>query len=122
MPIPPGSVAMGKGEAAFCLSDAQMPDMGNLLTALWGGGAVDGDGLQLLPVFASTVSLDARWFDPGPKERLRDAVNQFDYHHRKTDAHIKWKAIRRGTMFETDDGPQEVRFAAVGKEKNGDFF
>ena len=124
MPILSDSVALnfGKGEAAFCLSDAQMPDMHDLLTALWGGGDVDGQGMPLSPVFPSTVSLDARWFDAGPKERLRDPVNQFEYHHRKTDAHIKWRAIRRGAMFETDDGPQEVLFAALGKERNGIFF
>jgi hypothetical protein len=44
MPIPPDSVALHSrtGEAAFCLSDAQMPDMHDLLTALWGGGATNG--------------------------------------------------------------------------------
>lgn len=77
MPIPSDSVGLDldKGEAFFCLSAAQMPDMGNLLTALWGGGALDGEGLPLLPVFPSTVSLEARWFDAGSVEELRDEVN-----------------------------------------------
>jgi hypothetical protein len=124
MPIPKNSVGMhfGKGEAAFCLSDAQMPNMHDLLTALWGGGEEDGEGNPLSPVFPSTVSMDARWFDAGPKEQLRDPANQFDYRHMKTDAHINWRSIQRGVMFESDDSPQDVLFAAVGKEKNGDFF
>ena len=124
MPVPPDSAAMnlGKGEAAFCLSDAQMPDMGDLLTATWGGGAVDGLGMPLSPVFASTVSVEARWFDGGSKETLEDEVNQFRYVHRVTDARIKWRSIRRGAMFESDEGPQVVDYAAIGKERNGVFF
>jgi len=124
MPIPESSVGMdfGRGKADFCLSDAQMPDMHDLLTALWGGGEEDGENNPLSPVFPSTVSIDARWFDPGPKERLRDSENKFDYHHMKTTAHINWRSIQRTAMFESDDGPQEVLFAALGKERNGVFF
>lgn len=124
MPIPADSVDMslGKGEAAFCLSDAQMPDMGNLLTALWGGGESDGLGMPLLPVFSSTVSMDARWFDAGRTERLRDTAEQFVFDHKTTDASVQWRAIRRGAMFESDDGPQTVLFSAIGKERNGVFF
>lgn len=123
MSIPSDSVGLDldKGEAFFCLSDAQMPDMGNLLTALWGGGALDGEGLPLLPVFPSTVSLEARWFDAGPIEELRDEVNQFSYLHRKTSASIQWRSIRRGARYETDDGSQTVNFAAIGQETKGDF-
>src|SRR5262245_45930939 len=74
MPIPPASVSMdfASGEAVFSLSDAQMPDFGNLLTALWGGGEVDAAGMRLRPVFSSSVSLQARWFGAGAQEQARD--------------------------------------------------
>ena len=124
MPIPPASVAMDfpSGEAIFHLSDALMPDFGNLLTAMWGGGSLDGSGMPLRPLFSSTVSLEARWFGGGAQQQLRDFANRFAYLHKESSASIKWKAVRRGAMFETDDGPQNVTFAALGQERNGAFF
>lgn len=124
MSIPHDSVTanLEDGEAAFCLSDAQMPDQGNLLTSLWGGGLVDGEDLPLLPVFPSTVALDAHWFSPGKQQRSSDVVNRFVYDYVSTKASIKWKSFRRGAMFESDAGSQQVLFAAIGVEKNGEFF
>jgi hypothetical protein len=124
MPIPSASVSMdlASGEAIFSLSDALMPDFGNLLTALWGGGEVDAAGMRLRPVFSSSVSLEASWFGAGALEQLRDFTNRFTYLNKKCSASIKWKAVRRGAMFETDDGPQNVSFAALGQEANGAFF
>jgi len=121
-PVPPDSVGMSDGgEAVFSLSDRQMPDTHDLLTALWGGGEKDGLGMPLSPVFPSSVSVEARWFNPGRTERLRDAANRFEFVHRKTDAHIKWKSTRRGAKFESDNSSQRVFFAALGWERNGDF-
>jgi hypothetical protein len=124
MPIPKDSVGMniGGGEAFFCLSDAQMPDFGNLLNAFWGGGASDAEGLPLPPVFSSTITLDARWFNAGAKQRVRDPVNRFIYDNAQTSASIKWTSLRRGAKFESDDAGQEVQFAAIGIERNGTFF
>jgi hypothetical protein len=124
MPIPKDSVSanLTEGEAAFCLSDAQMPDLHDLLTGLWGGGEFDGEGKPLAPVFSSTVSLDARWFDAGPMVQTRDPVNRFVYQNAQTMASIKWRSVRRGVKFESDDGPQEVLFSAIGTERNGIFF
>ena len=124
MPIPRDSVALKleEGRAAFCLSDALMPDLHDLLTALWGGGAFDGQGKPLHPVFSSTVSLHAEWFDAGPVVQTRDAVNRFVYTNAQTNARIRWKAVRRGVTFENDGGPQQVLFAAIGTERNGSFF
>jgi len=66
VPIPQDTVSLALGHgAAFSLSDILMPDLHDLLTALWGGGAFDGEGMPLHPVFSSTVSLQARWFNPG---------------------------------------------------------
>jgi hypothetical protein len=126
MPIPrasiPGSEDSQVSEASFCLTDAQMPDFGNLLTSLWGGGAVDGQGMPLRPVFGSSVSLQAKWFSPGSRQVVRDPVNRFIYDRAETSASIKWKSFRRGAIFESDDKPQQVLFAAIGSESNGSFF
>jgi hypothetical protein len=125
MPIPPASVGMdfASGEAVFALSDAQMPDFGNLLTALWDGGDFDAAGMRLRPVFPSTVSMEVRWSGGGIQEQVRDFTNRF-VHLRKpiTSASVKWRAVRRGAMFESDDGPQNVRLASIGQERNGVFF
>ena len=124
MPIPQASVSVdvNGAEASFCLSDAQMPDLGNLLGGLWGGGVLDGEGRPLPPVFSSTISLQAHWFQPGQKQRLRDPVNQFVYENAQSNASIKWASVRRGASFVTDSNPQTVLFAALGAEKNGVFF
>jgi hypothetical protein len=124
MPIPKPSIGIniGDGNASLCLSDALMPDLGNLLNALWGGGAKDGQGMPLPRVFSSTVSLEARWFDAGPKQRVTDPVNRFTFDRAQTGASIKWKSVRRGAKFESDDAGQQVLFAAIGIEKNGTFF
>ena len=124
MPIPKDSVSLdlSAGKAEFCLSQALMPDFHDLLTALWGGGAVDGEGKPLGRVFSSTVSLHAEWFEAGPVTQTRDAVNRFVYTNAQTNARIKWNSVRRGVRFENDDGPQQVLFAAIGSERNGSFF
>ena len=124
MPISPAAVAIDlvKGAVSLCLSDAQMPDLTNLLVALWGGGAVDGMGLPLKPVFSSTASLTARWFNFGPQQITRDPVKRFVYENAQCGASIEWTSIRRGASFATDSNPQTVVFAAVGKELNGVFF
>ena len=124
MPIPKDSVStnLAEGRATFCLSDALMPDLHDLLTALWGGGEFDGEGKPLSPVFSSTVSLRARWFDAGSVVQTRDPVNRFVYQNAQTMASIKWRSVRRGVKFESDDGPQEVLFSAIGTEGNGIFF
>lgn len=124
MPIPKDSVSanLAEGKAAFCLSDAQMADLHDLLTGLWGGGEFDGGGKPLAPVFSSTVSLDARWFDAGSVVQTRDPVNRFVYQNAQTKASIKWRSVRRGVKFESDNGPQEVLFSAIGTERNGIFF
>jgi hypothetical protein len=124
VPIPNDSVSLDLvGEkAAFNLSDILMPDLHDLLTALWGGGAVDGQNKPLHPVFSSTVSLQAQWFNPGPIGLTRDPVNQFAYMHAQTQASIQWKSVRRDVMFQNDDGPQQVEYAAIGEESNGVFF
>ena len=124
VPIPQDSVSLdlAQGKAAFCLSDILMPDLHDLLTALWGGGALDGQGLPLHPVFSSTVSLQAQWFDPTQIQQTRDPVNQFVYTNARTNASIQWSSVRRGVTFQSDNGPQQVLFAAVGMESNGVFF
>jgi len=124
MPIPQDAVSLEieDGHAAFCLSDALMPDLHDLLTALWGGGATDGEGKPLGRVFSSTVSLHAEWFDAGPIMHTRDSANRFVFTNAQTNASIKWKAVRRGVTFESDNGPQQVLFAAIGTERNGTFF
>jgi hypothetical protein len=124
MSIPKDSVAVNfaDGSATFCLSDALMPDFHDLLTALWGGGALDGEGNALAPVFASTVSLDARWFNAGSNQQFRDPVNRFIYENVQTSGSIKWRSVRRGVRFESDNGPQQVLFSAIGTERNGSFF
>ena len=124
MPIPPDSVSddFEESGAALTLSDALMPDLGNLLCALWGGGAVDGLGMPLPPVFSSTVSLKGRWFNLGQEQRVRDPVNQFLYDNAQCNASIEWTSSRRGASFATDSNPQTVLFAAVGRERNGVFF
>jgi hypothetical protein len=123
MPIPPESANLdfGRGLAAFCLTDAQMPDMGNLLASIWGGGALDATGLPLPPIFPSSVSLDARWLGPGPRQKTVDATNRFVYDHTETSASIRWTSFRRGSLFASDNGPQQVLFAAIGRERNGEF-
>src|SRR5215469_12866584 len=65
---PNDSVAtnFAEGSATFCLTDIQMPDLHDLLTALWGGGEFDGEGQPLAPVFSSTLSRSRRWFHAGP--------------------------------------------------------
>jgi hypothetical protein len=124
MPIPPASVSMdfASGEAIFALSDAQMPDFGNVLTALWDGGDLDGAGNRLRQVFPSTVSMEVSWFRGGVQKQARDFANRFVYLNKETSANIKWRAVRRGAMFESDDGPQNIVFAAIGQERNGAFF
>ena len=124
MPIPPASVTVdfNKGEGALCLSDAQMPDLGNLLGGLWGGGVADGEGIPLPPVFSSTISVNARWFQPGEVQRLRDPANRFVYENAQSNASIRWTSLRRGASFATDSNPQTVLFAAIGAERNGVFF
>ena len=124
MPIPKDSVSLdlGEGKAAFCLSDVLMPDFRDLLTSLWGGGAVDGQGKPLGRVFSSTVSLHAEWFDAGSIMQTRDPVNRFLYINAQTKASIRWRSVRRGSRFDSDDGPQQVLFAAIGSERNGSFF
>lgn len=124
MPIPHDSVSanLGGGKAAFCLSDAVMPDQHDLLTSLWGGGQFDGEGKPLAPIFTSTVSLHAKWFNAGPMVRTRDAINRFVYDNAQTNASITWRSVHRGVRFESDDGPQQVLFAAIGTERNGSFF
>ena len=124
IPIPPASVSMdfASGEAIFALSDAQMPDFGNVLTALWDGGDLDETGMRLRQVFPSTVSIEVRWFGGGVQEQARDFTNRFVYLNKETSANIKWRAVRRGAMFESDDGPQNTVFAAIGQERNGAFF
>ena len=83
---------------------------------------MDGQGMPLPPVFASTVSLEARWFQLGEVQRLRDSANQFVYENAQSNASIRWTSIRRGASFATDTSPQTVLFAAIGAEKNGVFF
>jgi hypothetical protein len=124
MPIPPASVSMdfASGEAIFCLSDAQMPDFGNIITALWDGGDLDATGMRLRPVFPSTVSIEVRWFGGGVQEQARDFTNRFVYLNKKTSARVTWRAVRRGAMFESDNGPQNIVFSAIGQERNGAFF
>jgi hypothetical protein len=124
MPIPDAaaSLDLAEGKAAFCLTQALMPDLHDLLTSLWGGGAVDGEGNPLGSVFSSTVSAQAQWFDAGSITETLDSVNRFRYINAQTMASIKWKSVRRGVMFESDDGPQKVLFAAIGEERNGVFF
>lgn len=124
MPIPKDSVNLdlSTGKATFCLSEALMPELHDLLTALWGGGAVDGEGKPLGHVFSSTVSLHAEWFDAGPIVHTRDTVNRFVYTNAQTKATIKWRSVHRGVRFESDGGPQQVLFAAIGTERNGSFF
>ena len=124
MPIPSDSVSlnMSQGKAAFCLSQALMPDLHDLLTALWGGGVVDGEGKPLGRVFPSTVSLHGEWFDAGSFVHTRDTVNRFVYTNAPTNARIKWQSVRRGARFESDDSSQQVLFAAIGSERNGNFF
>jgi len=121
---PNDSVAtnFAEGSATFCLTDIQMPDLHDLLTALWGGGEFDGEGQPLAPVFSSTVFVQARWFNAGSIEQLRDSVNRFVYNNAQTQAQVKWKSARRGARFESDNGPQTVVFAAIGEERNGTFF
>ena len=116
------SLDLAQGIAAFNLSDILMPDLHDLLTALWGGGALDGEGRPLHPVFSSTVSLQAQWFNPRNIQQTRDPVNQFVYTNARTNASIQWKSVRRGVTFESDNGPQQVLFAAIGMESNGSFF
>jgi hypothetical protein len=89
MPIPRDSVSISEDdseqqEARFCLNDAQMPDFGNLLTSLWGGGDVDVKGMPLRPVFSSSVSLHVKWFSPKPRQVVRDPVNRFIYDRAET--------------------------------------
>jgi hypothetical protein len=124
IPVPAGSVSIDPmtGRADFCLSDAQMPDFGNLLAAAWGGGATDAQGMPLPPVFGSTVSVEAHWFNLAKKQLVRDPVNRFVFDGAQSDARIKWTSVRRGASFATDSGPQTVLFAAVGAERNGAFF
>ena len=124
IPIPEDSVSLefDAGTAAFCLTEALMPDLHDLLTALWGGGAVDGEGMPLGRVFSSTVSAQAEWFDAGSIQQTQDPVNQFVYINKQAKASIQWKSVRRDSTFESDDGPQQVFFAAIGKERNGVFF
>lgn len=124
VPIPQDAVSLDfeQGQAAFSLNDILMPDLHDLLTALWGGGALDGEGRPLHPVFSSTVSLQAQWFGPTNIQQTRDPVNQFVYNNARTNASIQWQSVRRGVMFQSDDGPQQVLFAAVGMESNGVFF
>ncbi len=124
VPIPADSVSLNlsEGNAAFSLGDILMPDLHDLLTALWGGGAVDGQGMPLGPVFSSTVSLQAQWFNPMNFQTTRDPVNQFVYSNARTQAKVQWKGVHRGEMFQSDDGPQQVLFAAIGMERNGVFF
>ncbi len=78
--------------------------------------------MPLRPVFPSTVSMEVRWFGGGAQEQARNFANRFVYLNKKTSASIKWRAVRRGAMFESDDGPQNVLFAALGQERNGAFF
>jgi len=68
------------------------------------------------------VSLQAQWSNPSNIQVTSDPVNQFTYTNARTQASIQWKAARRGYMFESDDGPQQVLFAAIGMESNGVFF
>jgi hypothetical protein len=121
--IPPDAVSLDLGHgAAFSLSDILMPDLHDLLTALWGGGAFDGEGRPLHPVFSSTVSLQAQWFNPTNIQTTRDPVNRFVYTNANTNASIRWQSVRRDVMFQSDNGPQQVLFAAIGMERNGVFF
>ena len=124
MPIPEGSASLNlaDGKAAFCLTEALMPDLHDLLTALWGGGTVDGEGRPLGQVFSSTVAAHAEWLEAGAVTETRDSVNRFQYINAQTKASIKWKSVRRGVMFESDDRPQKLLFAAIGEERNGVFF
>jgi hypothetical protein len=124
VPIPQDSVSLdlAQGNAAFSLGDILMPDLHDLLTALWGGGALDGEGRPLHPVFSSTVSFQAQWFNPINIQQTRDSVNQFVYTHARTNASIQWQSIRRGVMFQSDNGAQQVLYAAIGTERNGTFF
>ena len=123
VPIPQDAVSLELGHgAAFSLSDILMPDLHDLLTALWGGGALDGEGMPLHPVFSSTVSLQAQWFNPGQIQETRDPVNQFVYINAQTNASIQWQSVRRDVRFQSDNGPQQVLFAAIGMESNGVFF
>src|SRR5215469_2532267 len=94
---PNDSVAtnFAEGSATFCLTDIQMPDLHDLLTALWGGGEFDGEGQPLAPVFSSTVFVQARWFNAGSIEQLRDSVNRFVYNNAQIHAQVKWKSARR---------------------------
>jgi len=101
---------LGRGTAAYRLSNLAMEDYGNIGNALSDGSSVP-----------AVVSFDVEWSGVVERATTSDAANQFSLSLARTGASIDWSGSSSLGSFGSN-AVTKVNFAQIAHETNGMFF
>jgi len=74
-----------------------------------------------VPTVGAIVTMDIEWSGLTAEVKVKDQVNGFAGSYRECHATINWTATEPNFGF-TSDGNEVTRYAAIGRERNGEFF
>lgn len=120
IPVPPdaGGIDLARGTAFFHMTRVAIPDFHDFFNSL-------GFGNPPVPVVPGYVSFDTRWHATGPLVGIRDVGKHFVGEFRDSVATIAWSASTPAQHFHFVSDPRGTTRtigAAIGHERNGEFF
>jgi hypothetical protein len=74
-----------------------------------------------VPTVGAILTMDLEWRGLTAEVKVRDLVNGFAGSYRECHATVNWTAMESNFGF-TSDGNEVTRYAAIGRERNGQFF
>jgi hypothetical protein len=74
-----------------------------------------------VPTVGAILTMDLEWRGLTAEVKVKDLVNGFAGSYRECHATVNWTAMESNFGF-TSDGNEVTRYAAIGRERNGEFF